>query len=730
MTKYIHLRQLVVQHFDLRELQDLCFDLSITFENLEGTTRNDKVRALIEYGERHNRIADIVATCERARPFLAWRNPSRPLDKSGGSQRPNNLPPPSYSQFIMREAAFKDVFECLEGRNSAVLIVGMGGMGKTSLARETAGLCLVDPSRAPQYDAAIWVSDEANPGTTTLDTIFDEIARTLDYPGLTQLNSAEKQNRIKKLLREQQVLIVVDNFETVKDPNVTEWIVKYLPEPSKALITSRKLDRSLWRTCPVELQGMEGTEAREFIKQQSSLLKMENLTDAQSKILIDTTGGNPFAIELIISYLQRRNAPFAQTLDYLYTLGNELFDHLFTTAWESLDEHAQEILMLITLFPDSVSKEALLRVSESEQRQFSFDRCLDNLLDLSLIKKIGPIDLIRYSIHPLVRTFATEKLMANSIFNEDARKRWLEWITSFLANVEWPWNDLGKLNDLRAEEAIGYAAIKWAATNQLHPQVIKLAKGLDHYYYVRGHWDKKAEIDQLRIEAARAIGDLAEEAISLSQYAQMLSTRGRQSDLQLVRDIYLPRLSILESTQDLPPNTIASIRHADAFYHHALGDYETAAKILKEHQTEVQLAEVKYGIANRHWLARCLYKLGDLSEAEKQFEQALQEAQAHKYVRSIAFSKRNLAEIALAQGDIVRSENLIADAFSIANEINDRRYLAKCQLVYARLFVTQGKFELAKQAYQAAEDGFNRLNLHTDMEERKTIQAILSERKQ
>jgi hypothetical protein len=155
-----------------------------------------------------------------------------------------------------------------------------------------------------------------------------------------------------------------------------------------------------------------------------------------------------------------------------------------------------------------------------------------------------------------------------------------------------------------------------------------------------------------------------------------------------------------------------------------------AVTILADYQTQAQLAGVKYAIANRHWLARCLYKLGDISEAEKQFNQALLEAQTHNYVRSIAFSKRNLAEIALDKGKIAQSEKLIADAFNIANEINDRRYLAKCQLVYARLFVTQGKFELAKQAYKAAEDGFNRLNLHTDMEERETIQANLSRREQ
>ena len=36
------------------------------------------------------------------------------------------------------------------------------------------------------YDAAVWVSDKGRPGTTNLSVVLDEIARTLDYPGLSQ----------------------------------------------------------------------------------------------------------------------------------------------------------------------------------------------------------------------------------------------------------------------------------------------------------------------------------------------------------------------------------------------------------------------------------------------------------------------------------------------------------------------------------------------------------------
>jgi transcriptional regulator with XRE-family HTH domain len=96
-----------------------------------------------------------------------------------------NLPAPTYSQFIMRQLAFADVTEGLRKRSSAVLIIGLGGNGKTSLAREVAARCLADEASIPHFDAAVWVSDKDRPGTTNFSVVLDEIARTLDYPGFT-----------------------------------------------------------------------------------------------------------------------------------------------------------------------------------------------------------------------------------------------------------------------------------------------------------------------------------------------------------------------------------------------------------------------------------------------------------------------------------------------------------------------------------------------------------------
>ncbi len=66
------LRNLIATHFNDSELRDLCFDLHVEFENLGGAGKGDKARELTAYMDRHERIAELVTTCSRLRPYVAW----------------------------------------------------------------------------------------------------------------------------------------------------------------------------------------------------------------------------------------------------------------------------------------------------------------------------------------------------------------------------------------------------------------------------------------------------------------------------------------------------------------------------------------------------------------------------------------------------------------------------------------------------------------------------------
>ncbi len=66
------LRDQLAKYFTKSELKDLCLDLGIEYENLEGETRNDKARGLIQYCHRHGKFKELITTCKKLRLHVNW----------------------------------------------------------------------------------------------------------------------------------------------------------------------------------------------------------------------------------------------------------------------------------------------------------------------------------------------------------------------------------------------------------------------------------------------------------------------------------------------------------------------------------------------------------------------------------------------------------------------------------------------------------------------------------
>lgn len=66
------LRQLLTEYFNIGELKDLCFDLSIDYEILPGDGKADKARELVAYVKRHGQRARLLAECQKLRPHVTW----------------------------------------------------------------------------------------------------------------------------------------------------------------------------------------------------------------------------------------------------------------------------------------------------------------------------------------------------------------------------------------------------------------------------------------------------------------------------------------------------------------------------------------------------------------------------------------------------------------------------------------------------------------------------------
>lgn len=106
--EYRHFRNTLLdqlrQYFNKSDLKDICFRLQLPYEDLEGDTRQDKTRELIEYLERYNRLQELVQICIEQRPQVEWEeiikqwlNKPRPIEiENGGAPLPQPaITPPS-----------------------------------------------------------------------------------------------------------------------------------------------------------------------------------------------------------------------------------------------------------------------------------------------------------------------------------------------------------------------------------------------------------------------------------------------------------------------------------------------------------------------------------------------------------------------------------------------------------------------------------------------------------
>ncbi|MCA9994460.1 MAG: hypothetical protein KDE56_01860 [Anaerolineales bacterium] len=74
-------KQLLAEHFNLEELQDLAFALGVKWEEIEGSTLSAKSRGMVVALARNGRLADLVAAARTRRPCCEWPEPPSPSEQ-------------------------------------------------------------------------------------------------------------------------------------------------------------------------------------------------------------------------------------------------------------------------------------------------------------------------------------------------------------------------------------------------------------------------------------------------------------------------------------------------------------------------------------------------------------------------------------------------------------------------------------------------------------------------
>ncbi len=656
-----------------------------------------------------------------------WGNNNRSTDQETALQQPTvsltrheNIPHSGVVQFVGRSQELKRLHKLLQqqDRLSITAIVGMGGIGKTELAIQYAWQHL--QGLADGSGGVCWI--DARDGDVGIQLL--SFARTL-----LNLNPPEDWDlptQLKYCWRNWQPgdwLIVIDDVTDYR-----QQVKPYLPpesSPFKVLLTTREeLGRPLEN---LRLDELQPEEALELLKSLIGTERIQQESEIAAQIC-DWLGYLPLGLELEGRYLERD--PDLSLKAMLSLLEKKRLEHrsvleadstmtarlgvadAFELSWERLDENAQQLACLLSLFasaniPWDLVKLAygnLLSLADKVNDLDILEEARGDLLRCNLLQRTGEET---YRLHQLIREFLREKLEQST--QADAQKQ------AFCQTMVKVAEQIPDLPTRQMVESLT-AAIPHVAeaatvlTDYLSDEdLMKSFVGLGRFYEGQGFYDlAEPWYEQcLSVSQTRLSADPRRTATSLINLAHLYASQGRYSEAEA---LFLQGLELSETLGDnysvaRSLNNLASLYQAQARYNEAEPLSLQALKLSQQLGDNYCVAQSLNNLAS-FYQAQARY-----NEAESLSLQALNLSQQLGDNYSVAQSLNNLASLYQAQARYNEAEHLYRQALEIYHRTvgDDHPYMAQSLNNLASLYQALERYNEAEHLYRQALEIYKRV---------------------
>lgn len=339
------------------------------------------------------------------------------IEKDPAALPPNNLPAQT-TRFIGRTTEVADLTALVaDPAQRLVTVLAPGGMGKTRLA-----LAVAERQLDAFRDGVFYVPLAA---LTHAEHIVSAIAEHTGYD--FQSDSRAPRQQILDFLRDQQLLLLLDNYEhLLADAALVTAMLEAAPKVT-ALVTSRERLQLRGETV-YSLGGMTvppndphvdvrrydavrmfvETAQRispDFIVSEDNLLGIVNICR-----LVD---GMPLGIELAAGWadvlpIEEIANEIAQNLDFLQTAMRDIPDRMrstravFEAAWGRLTPVEQDAFMKLAVFRGGCSRQAVQAITGADLQTI-------NALTNKALLRLNSQE--RYETHELLRQYAEEQLI-------------------------------------------------------------------------------------------------------------------------------------------------------------------------------------------------------------------------------------------------------------------------------------------------------------------------------
>ncbi|WP_214323286.1 LuxR C-terminal-related transcriptional regulator [Nonomuraea sediminis] len=621
---------------------------------------------------------------------------------------PRHNLPAEPNRFVGRERDLDDLAGLFD-ETRLVTLCGVGGIGKTRLARRLAARLVSD------FADGVWLVELAR--ITRPELVVQALA---DVLGVREEIGHPLSETLLARLERARMLLVLDNCEHLVErcAELAAELIARCPD-LRLLLTSREPLRVpgelIWRVPPLDLPvpGNPEAESVRLFEDRASVLPPGSAVDIAR--LCTALDGLPLAIELAAA--RTRMLTPAQIADRigdrfrLLTSGDRTAPArqrtlLAAVDWshDLLEPKERVLLRRLSVFAGPFDLELAEEIC-ADGRLIEAEEVLDllgSLVDKSLVLSARG----RFRLLETIRQYAGRRLREEGE-QEGFRDRHLRVFCDLqvrlydtgLVAADTPWPErLACYTRGRALLDDQRAALGWAVESRNAPLGIRLC--LIGSSVLEVHGDMGESVEWYERLLALDLSPVPPRDVALAR-AHLAFGLENRDELGRARDLVLDSVAELRGEPYAFEVGIAYLVAANALLR--TGKVEEAVHYIEELHAKADEHGDIFNVALAMLaLSSVAMKRGRLREAQRQAETALAVAQRHGHRWAIARISQHLGGIAEQRGDLQSAQEHFAAAIPMLEELDNRVELAACLARLGRVAALLHDLPLARERLRAS----------------------------